>query len=74
MPKSKPRAARTPATATPSAALPKNKQVVKRKSNPPVAAETTTVDPEAGGDFAEHNAFDNMTEMYKSLTSLQFAR
>jgi hypothetical protein len=58
MPKSKPRAARTPAAATPSAAPPKNKQVVKQKSKPPVAAETTTVDPEDGGDFAEHNVFD----------------
>jgi hypothetical protein len=62
MPKSKPWAARTPAAATPSATPPKNKQVVKRKSKPSVAVETTTVDPKAGGDFAEHNVFDKYTQ------------
>jgi hypothetical protein len=74
MPKSKPRAAPTPAAATSYAAPPKKKQVVKRKAKPPVVAETTTVDPEAGGNFAEHNVFDNMPERYKILTPLQFAR
>jgi hypothetical protein len=64
----------TLAATTPSVALPKKKQVVKRKAKPPVAAETTTIDPEADNDFAEHNMFDNMPERYKVLTPIQFAR
>jgi hypothetical protein len=44
--------------------------VVKQKLKPPVTAKTTTVDPEAGDDFAEHNMFGNMPKMYKILTAL----
>jgi hypothetical protein len=74
MPKSKPRAAPTPAAATSSAAPPMKKQVVKRKAKPPVAVETTTINPEASGDFAEHNMFDNMPKRYKILIPLNFSR
>jgi hypothetical protein len=58
--------ASTPAAATPSAAPLKKKQVVKRKAKPPVVPETTTIDPQAAADFAEHNVFDNMTQRYKT--------
>jgi hypothetical protein len=71
-PKSKPWAAPTPAAATSSAAPPKKKQVVKRKAKS--SFETTTVDPEASGDFAEHNMFNSMPERYKVLTPRQYVR
>jgi hypothetical protein len=64
--KSNPRGAPTPTLATPSAAQPKKKQVVKLKAKPPVAPETTTIDPQAINNFADHNVFDNMTRRYKT--------
>jgi hypothetical protein len=64
MPKSKPLAAQTPAVATPSAGPSKKNQMVKRNLKP---AETTTVDPEADCDFAEHNVLDNMPTILFNL-------
>jgi hypothetical protein len=55
----------TPTAAGPSAGQPKKKQVIKRKVWPPVAPETTTIAPQAGDHFADHNVFDNMTQRYK---------
>jgi hypothetical protein len=66
VPKSWPRVAPTPAAAAPSASPPKKKQVIKRKARPPVASETTTIDPQASDHFADHNVFDNMTQRYKT--------
>jgi hypothetical protein len=55
-----------PVVAASSAGPPKKKHVVKRKARPPVAPETSTIDPQAGDHFADHNVFDNMTQRYKT--------